>query len=138
VNAGPLSYAQAFTHPEQKKRYGDDVMLNSELAFRKLMSVCEKALQLNGIVIAGDQQTYHEVLLSSFEAVHERLSGFFGKSLCLILYVILQQLIQNPIDVSNKISGFQFRDVQFQETTGEGQKSTIRVLDTINGVTATS
>ncbi|KAJ1362614.1 Dedicator of cytokinesis protein 10 [Parelaphostrongylus tenuis] len=34
VNAGPLSYAEAFTQPEQKKRYGDDGMLNLELAFR--------------------------------------------------------------------------------------------------------
>ncbi|VDM62395.1 unnamed protein product [Angiostrongylus costaricensis] len=87
VNAGPLSYAEAFTQPEQKKRYGDDGMRVLELAFRKLMSACDKALQVNETVIAADQQTYHEVLLASFEAMHERLSGFFGNSVCLFLYM---------------------------------------------------
>ncbi|KAE9413296.1 hypothetical protein Angca_009317, partial [Angiostrongylus cantonensis] len=99
VNAGPLSYAEAFTQPEQKKRYGDDGMHVLELSFRKLMSACDKALQVNETVIAADQQTYHEVLLASFEAMHERLSGFFGNS---------------------------FRDVQPQEGIADGQKSAMR------------
>uniref|UniRef100_A0A0K0DPL1 DOCKER domain-containing protein n=1 Tax=Angiostrongylus cantonensis TaxID=6313 RepID=A0A0K0DPL1_ANGCA len=119
VNAGPLSYAEAFTQPEQKKRYGDDGMHVLELSFRKLMSACDKALQVNETVIAADQQTYHEVLLASFEAMHERLSGFFGNS-CL------------------RIHEFQFRDVQPQEGIADGQKSAMRVLHTISGVTPTS
>ncbi|PIO52525.1 hypothetical protein TELCIR_26169, partial [Teladorsagia circumcincta] len=80
VNAGPLAYAEAFTQSEQRERYGEKGVRDLESAFRKLMSACERALQVNETVVAMDQQTYHEVLLASFDAMHERLFGFFGTS----------------------------------------------------------
>nr|CDJ91787.1 Pleckstrin homology and Dedicator of cytokinesis domain containing protein [Haemonchus contortus] len=110
VNAGPLAYAEAFTQPEQRERYGESGVRNLESAFRKLMSACERALQVNETVVAMDQQTYHEVLLASFDAMHERLMGFFGTSL---------------------------REARRQEVVGgDVPKSAIHVLDTIGGVTA--
>ncbi|KAK5972965.1 Zizimin [Trichostrongylus colubriformis] len=110
VNVGPLAYAEAFTQPEQKERYGENGIHDLEGAFRKLMSACERGLQVNETVVAMDQQTYHEVLLASFDAMHERLHGFFGVSL---------------------------RDVRRQETVGADlPKSAIHVLDTIGGVIA--
>ncbi|KAK6034170.1 hypothetical protein COOONC_28326 [Cooperia oncophora] len=51
----------------------------------KLMSACERALQVNESVVAVDQQTYHEVLLASFDAMHERLLGFFGTSVVVFI-----------------------------------------------------
>ncbi|VDO20091.1 unnamed protein product [Haemonchus placei] len=89
VNAGPLAYAEAFTQPEQRERYGEGGVRNLESAFRKLMSACERALQVNETVVAMDQQTYHEVLLASFDAMHERLMGFFGTSVSLVTTELL-------------------------------------------------
>lgn len=70
------------------------------------MSSCERALQVNETVVAMDQQTYHEVLVASFDAMHERLMGFFGKS---------------------------FREPREQDGNIV-PKSAIHVLDTIGGV----
>ncbi|KJH42705.1 dedicator of cytokinesis [Dictyocaulus viviparus] len=105
VNAGPLSYAEAFTQPEQRKRYGDKGVHDLESAFKKLMSACEKALQVNQTVVAADQQTYHEVLLASFEAMHERLSGFFGTSLRDVRCQGSGVEVGSPMHVLNSISG---------------------------------
>uniref|UniRef100_A0A158QXE6 Zizimin ortholog (inferred by orthology to a D. melanogaster protein) n=1 Tax=Nippostrongylus brasiliensis TaxID=27835 RepID=A0A158QXE6_NIPBR len=107
VNAGPLAYAEAFTQLEQKERYGDAKINGLESAFRKLMSACERALQVNETAVAVDQQTYHEVLLASFEAMHERLTGFFGSSLR-----------------------------ESRRDDADAPKTAIHVLDTIGGITA--
>ncbi|CAI4230988.1 unnamed protein product [Auanema sp. JU1783] len=81
VNAGPLAYAEAFTQLEEKQRYGDTAINELKEAFRTLMSSCESALNANQNVVGADQQTYHDVLVSSFDAMHERLQIFFGESL---------------------------------------------------------
>lgn len=81
VNAGPLAYAEAFTKEEQVARYGEQGIVELKHAFRSLMSACQSAIQANEAAIGPDQQTYHEVLVSSFEAMHERLQSFFGESL---------------------------------------------------------
>ncbi|GMR32743.1 hypothetical protein PMAYCL1PPCAC_02938, partial [Pristionchus mayeri] len=80
VNAGPLVYAEAFTQPGQKKRYGEKGVEDLKLAFSELMSSCGAALKVNGAAIGPDQATYHQVLMSSFEAMLERLESFFGCS----------------------------------------------------------
>ncbi|GMT03988.1 hypothetical protein PENTCL1PPCAC_26162, partial [Pristionchus entomophagus] len=78
VNAGPLVYAEAFTQPDQKRRYGEKGVEDLKEAFRELMSSCGAALKVNGAAIGPDQTTYHQVLMSSFEAMLERLESFFG------------------------------------------------------------
>lgn len=44
------------------------------------MNSCQLAIEANASAIGSDQQTYHEVLVSSFDAMHERLQTFFGAS----------------------------------------------------------
>ncbi|CCC42170.1 DOCKER domain-containing protein [Caenorhabditis elegans] len=81
VNAGPLAYAEVFTKEEQRERYGDDGLVKLRESFRNLMNSCQLAIEANASAIGSDQQTYHEVLVSSFDAMHERLQTFFGASL---------------------------------------------------------
>ncbi|CAB3407627.1 unnamed protein product [Caenorhabditis bovis] len=81
VNAGPLAYAEVFTKDEQKERYGEKGINELKEAFVNLMSACQLAIEANESAIGSDQQTYHEVLVSSFDAMHERLQTFFGVSL---------------------------------------------------------
>uniref|UniRef100_A0A1I7T4N4 PH domain-containing protein n=1 Tax=Caenorhabditis tropicalis TaxID=1561998 RepID=A0A1I7T4N4_9PELO len=81
VNAGPLAYAEVFTKDEQREKYGEEAILKLREAFRNLMNACQLAIEANAAAIGSDQQTYHEVLVSSFDAMHERLQTFFGSSL---------------------------------------------------------
>ncbi|CAP25082.2 Protein CBG04359 [Caenorhabditis briggsae] len=81
VNAGPLAYAEVFTKDEQREKYGDEAIVKLRESFRNLMSACQLAIEANASAIGSDQQTYHEVLVSSFDAMHERLQTFFGASL---------------------------------------------------------
>ncbi|CAI2294693.1 unnamed protein product [Caenorhabditis sp. 36 PRJEB53466] len=81
VNAGPLAYAEAFTKDEQREKYGEEAIAKLREAFRNLMNACQLAIEANAAAIGADQQTYHEVLVSSFDAMHERLQTFFGASL---------------------------------------------------------
>lgn len=80
VNAGPLAYAEVFTKDEQKEKYGDEAIGTLRESFRNLMNACQLAIEANAAAIGADQQTYHEVLVSSFDAMHERLQTFFGQS----------------------------------------------------------
>ncbi|CAL2027501.1 unnamed protein product [Caenorhabditis brenneri] len=81
VNAGPLSYAEVFTKDDQREKYGEDAIVKLRESFRNLMNACQLAIEANASAIGSDQQTYHEVLVSSFDAMHERLQTFFGASL---------------------------------------------------------
>ncbi|EFP04153.1 hypothetical protein CRE_07091 [Caenorhabditis remanei] len=81
VNAGPLAYAEVFTKDEQREKYGEEAIVKLRESFRNLMSACQLAIEANASAIGSDQQTYHEVLVSSFDAMHERLQTFFGASL---------------------------------------------------------
>uniref|UniRef100_A0A8R1HXF8 Uncharacterized protein n=1 Tax=Caenorhabditis japonica TaxID=281687 RepID=A0A8R1HXF8_CAEJA len=81
VNAGPLAYAEVFTKDEQRQKYGEEAIGTLREAFRNLMNACQLAIEANASAIGADQQTYHEVLVSSFDAMHERLQTFFGSSL---------------------------------------------------------
>ncbi|CAL2027504.1 unnamed protein product [Caenorhabditis brenneri] len=81
VNAGPLSYAEVFTKDYQQEKYGEDAIVKLRESFRNLMNACQLAIEANASAIGSDQQTYHEVLVSSFDAMHEKLQTFFGASL---------------------------------------------------------
>uniref|UniRef100_A0A8R1YPV2 Uncharacterized protein n=1 Tax=Pristionchus pacificus TaxID=54126 RepID=A0A8R1YPV2_PRIPA len=112
VNAGPLVYAEAFTQTEQKKRYGEKGVSDLKGAFSELMSSCGAALKVNGSAIGPDQTTYHQVLMSSFEAMLERLESFFGCS---------------------------FKEEEKEEKGWNGNefpRSHIHILDSISGVDA--
>ncbi|CAJ0943627.1 unnamed protein product, partial [Mesorhabditis belari] len=107
VNAGPLAYAEAFSQPDQQERYGKEKMEELCDAFRELMKACERGLTANGSAVGPDQQKYHEVLVSSAEAMVERLTGYFGES------------FRRPL-----------------EEKPDFPRSTIHILDTISGVNA--
>ncbi|CAI5439846.1 unnamed protein product [Caenorhabditis angaria] len=104
VNAGPLAYAEVFTKEEQKKKYGDGPVGELKIAFKNLMSACQLAIEANESAIGADQQTYHEVLVSSFDAMHERLQAFFGQSLRPNLETP-QQLPRSAMHVLDSIGG---------------------------------
>ena len=82
------------------------------------MSACESALIANKAAVGADQQTYHDVLFSSFEAMHERLQNFFGVSVSfrrqLIIFFLASNLSRrreeehSPVD--NSCFGFDRRN----------------------------
>uniref|UniRef100_A0A158Q9N1 C2 DOCK-type domain-containing protein n=1 Tax=Enterobius vermicularis TaxID=51028 RepID=A0A158Q9N1_ENTVE len=80
VNVGPLAYAEAFTAPAQVERYGQEGVKRLSDAFRKLMSVCADALQINEVAIGSDQAEYQQMLKNGFVAMMERLNSYFGDS----------------------------------------------------------
>lgn len=86
------------------------------------MAACECALRANQSAVGADQQTYHEVLLSSFEAMHERLQTFFGESVSFIT-----ETLQN--------SSFQLRPSKDDEKP-TFPRTAIHILDSIGGVNA--
>lgn len=49
------------------------------------MSACEAALIANKSAVGADQHSYHEMLATSFQGMHERLEIFFGVSVCFFL-----------------------------------------------------
>ncbi|PAV65279.1 hypothetical protein WR25_13022 [Diploscapter pachys] len=81
VNAGPLVLAEAFTKEEEVQRYGQGKVAELREAFRTLMSSCDAGLRVNKTLIGPDQQMYHDVLMNSFDGMHERLQTFFKESL---------------------------------------------------------
>uniref|UniRef100_A0A158R4T4 C2 DOCK-type domain-containing protein n=1 Tax=Syphacia muris TaxID=451379 RepID=A0A158R4T4_9BILA len=83
VNVGPLAYAEAFTAPEQRERYGDEGVMRLAMAFRKLMTVCADALQVNEAAISSDQAEYQQMLKDGYVAMMERLNSYFGDMMSL-------------------------------------------------------
>jgi hypothetical protein len=106
VNVGVLAYAEAFTSPNQKERYGQDGINKLIISFKILMTELQDALEVNAKAIRSDQHEYQEMLQKSFIGMLERLKDFFGDQ-----EFILQNnsTINNTYDaayVLNSIGGF--------------------------------
>uniref|UniRef100_A0A914CQ09 Uncharacterized protein n=1 Tax=Acrobeloides nanus TaxID=290746 RepID=A0A914CQ09_9BILA len=78
VNVGVLAYAEAFTSPAQKDRYGQEGMAKLITAFKVLMTELYEALKVNEAAIGADQQEYQNMMKNSFDGMLERLSSFFN------------------------------------------------------------
>uniref|UniRef100_A0A914YUP5 DOCKER domain-containing protein n=1 Tax=Panagrolaimus superbus TaxID=310955 RepID=A0A914YUP5_9BILA len=78
VNVGVLAYAEAFTSPSQKERYGQNGIDKLVTSFKILMTELQDALEVNAKAIRSDQHEYQEMLQKSFIGMLERLKDFFG------------------------------------------------------------
>ncbi|CAD6184343.1 unnamed protein product [Caenorhabditis auriculariae] len=105
VNAGPLVYAEAFTKEDQIERYGQKGIEELKNAFRSLMAACQAAILANESAIGADQQTYHEVLVASFDAMHERLQSFFGVSLRAVVETERTAIPPSAMHILDSIGG---------------------------------
>uniref|UniRef100_A0A915N3H0 Dedicator of cytokinesis protein n=1 Tax=Meloidogyne javanica TaxID=6303 RepID=A0A915N3H0_MELJA len=77
VNAGLLAYAESFTSPAQKQRYGKNGIGRLVVAFKTLIAELDVALRVNEAALAGDRVEYQSMLRQSFDGMLERLSMFF-------------------------------------------------------------
>ncbi|CAK5095708.1 unnamed protein product [Meloidogyne enterolobii] len=77
VNAGLLAYAESFTSPAQKQRYGKNGIGRLVVAFKTLIAELDVALRVNEAALAGDRLEYQSMLRQSFDGMLERLSMFF-------------------------------------------------------------
>ena len=78
VNAGPLTYAIAFTTDTQKRKYGEQVR-QLAAAFRDLLHVCAEALHINQQLIGTNQVEYHAMLVDGYEKMNAQLAEIFAE-----------------------------------------------------------
>ncbi|CAG9862855.1 unnamed protein product [Phyllotreta striolata] len=81
VNAGPLAYANVFLDPALSSMYPDEKVEELKDIFREFLKICYSALQINGKLIAVEQQVYQEVLRQNYKKLCSSLSALFGEIL---------------------------------------------------------
>ncbi|KAJ8951805.1 hypothetical protein NQ318_019778 [Aromia moschata] len=81
VNAGPMAYASVFLDPTLCNMYPEDKVEELKDIYREFLKICYSALQINGKLIAQDQQEYQEVLRQNYKKLCSSLSAIFGESL---------------------------------------------------------
>uniref|UniRef100_A0A183BXD3 DOCKER domain-containing protein n=1 Tax=Globodera pallida TaxID=36090 RepID=A0A183BXD3_GLOPA len=77
VNAGLLAYAETFTSPVQKLRYGKEGICRLIAALRTLIGELNEALAVNEAAMGGERIEYQQMLRRSFDGMLERLPTFF-------------------------------------------------------------
>ncbi|CAJ0933574.1 unnamed protein product, partial [Mesorhabditis belari] len=115
VNAGPLAYADAFSQPDQLRRYGAKGVTDLCDSFRQLTVACEMGLQANERVIGSDQRKYHAMLVKSAETMVERLTGAFGD----MFPTPFESNLELPRSKTNSLDSFRDMNVLFPLFAGK-------------------
>jgi len=118
VNAGVLSYAEAFTSPSQKERYGEEGTRRLVTAFKTLTAELEVALRVNEAAMSNERSEYRAMLKSSYDGMLERLAAFFGEK-----FQSDPTVTENDVDSAQGVSN-----------SNRGTTTAMHIFDSIGGI----
>ncbi|KAI1702312.1 dock homology region 2 domain-containing protein [Ditylenchus destructor] len=124
VNAGVLAYAEAFTAPEQRHRYGNAGIAKLVSAFKILMTELSDALKINEAAMGSDRSEYQSMLRNSFDGMVERLSAFFNG----------EKFILDPFAKGSSGTGDDHLDGNAAALHSRSSAMAMHILDSIGGV----